>query len=115
MEITTSARALVRVVEMVFVFEDGVAKVVPVEWHRGMTGLEALKRASEKPHGIRFRATGDGRAAFVTEIDSQASDVSGNWLYWVNGEMPAVGCGAFELKSGDIVQWEFVPFDPKAS
>jgi hypothetical protein len=110
----TSARALVRTIELGFVFEDGVAKVVPVEWTRGTTVLDGLKSASQKPHGIRFRATGDGRSTFVTEIDGQANDTSANWMYWVNGELAAVGCGEYVLKAGDIVRWEFEPLDLKA-
>jgi hypothetical protein len=114
MQTSTSARALVRTIELGFVFEDGVAKVVPVEWSRGTTVLDALKSASQKPHGIRFRASGDGRAAFVTEIDGQPNDTSGNWMYSVNGDVATVGCGERVLKHGDIVSWEFVPFDPRA-
>jgi hypothetical protein len=114
METFTSARALIRTIELGFLFEDGVAKHVPVEWSRGTTVLDALNSASHKQHGIRFRATGDGRSTFITEIDGQANDMSGNWMYWVNGDLATVGCGERVLKHGDIVSWKFVPFDPKA-
>ena len=79
------------------------AKVVAVEWRRGMTVLDALN-ASKKPYGIEFHFTGVGPDAFVTEIDGQANDASGNWMYWVNGVFANVGCGEFELKHGDIVR-----------
>ncbi len=114
MQTANSARAIVRTIELGFVFEDGVAKVVPVEWIRGTTVLDGLKSASHKPHGNSFRATGDGRSVFVIEIDGQANDTNGNWMYWVNGELANVGCGEHVLKPGDIVRWEFVPLDPKA-
>jgi hypothetical protein len=113
METETTARALIRSIELGFEFEDGAAKGVPVEWSRGTTVLDGLKRASQKQHGITFRTTGDGRSAFVTEIDGQANDASGTWLYWVNGDFATVGCGEYVLKPGDIVRWAFVPFDPK--
>jgi hypothetical protein len=114
METASSARALVRTIEVGFLYEDGATKGVAVEWSRGITVLDALKTASHKPHGIRFCATGDGRSAFVTEIDGQTNDMSGNWMYWVNGELATVGCGEYVLRPSDIVRWEFVPFDPKA-
>jgi len=114
MDTFISAHALVRTIELGFVFEDGVAKVVPVEWSRGTTVLDALKSASHKPHGISFRASDDGRSVFISEIDGQANDASGNWMYWVNGEFATVGCGENRLKAGDIVCWKFEPFDAKA-
>lgn len=103
-----------RTVDVHLVFEDGVHKVIPVEWTRDMTVLHGLKRASQKPHGPIFRATVFGNSAFVTEIDDQANDANGNWMYWVNSDLPTVGCDAYVLKPGDVVRWEFVPFDPKA-
>jgi hypothetical protein len=107
-----TARSLVRLVEVAVVFEDGVAAIFPVEWRKGMTVLDALKRLAEMPHGKCFRISGEGPSAFVTEIDGEANDPSGNWMYSVNGEMPSVGCGQRALSPSDRVRWEFVPFDP---
>jgi hypothetical protein len=79
-----------------------------------MTVLDALRSASDKPHGIWFHYSEDGLGAFVTKIDDLANDASWAWVYWVNGESATVGSGRCELKHGDIVRWEFVRFDPKA-
>jgi len=114
MQIGSSTGATVRTIELVFVFEDGVTKAVPVEWSRGITVLDALKGASKKPHGIRFDADGEGRFAFFTEIDGQVNDANGSWMYWVNGVYATVGCGEHILKPGDVVRWEFVLCSPNA-
>jgi len=114
MQTATPTHAVIRTIEMGFIFEDGVAKAVPVEWARGKSVLDALKNATHKPHGIKFRVSGEYRSSFVTEIDDQPNDAGGNWMYWVNGELANRGCGEYLLKPGDVVRWEFVPFDPKA-
>ena len=80
MHAAISTHPVVRTIEIGFLFEDGVAKVVAVEWSRGTTVLQALKSAARKPHGIRFQVTGDDGCAFVTEIDGQANDRIGNWM-----------------------------------
>jgi len=101
-----------RTVDVVLVFEDGVHKVMPVEWTRDMTVLDALKRARKKPHGSKFRTKTFGDSALVIEIDGQDNDADGNWLYWVNGDFATVSCNKYPLKPGDVVRWEFLPFDP---
>jgi hypothetical protein len=119
MSVPTSARVLIRIVELVIVFGDGVAKVIPIEWRKGMTAEDALKRASEKPHGISFRTALHALGAFVTEIDGEANDTDGHvrrgWMYSVNGEMAKVGCGKCELKPSDIVRWEYTVYDQSAT
>ena len=30
------------------------------------------------------------------------------WTYYVNGEMPDVGCSSYELKDGDEIRWVYV-------
>ena len=27
------------------------------------------------------------------------------WMYRVNGEFPDVGCGAYQLRDGDVIEW----------
>jgi hypothetical protein len=115
MNSATPVHPVVRTVELVCRFEDGPTKNVAVEWTRGMTVLNALESASHKPHGITFRATGEHRTAFVEEIDGQANDSNGGWMYWVNGDRATVSCGVYALKARDIVFWDFVPLDPKAT
>ena len=119
MSVATSARVLIRIVELVIVFGDGVAKVIPIEWRKGMTAEDALKRASEKPHGISFRTIMQSLGAFETEIDGEVNDTHGNvhrgWMYCVNGELAKVGCGQYELKPSDIVRWEYTVYDHSAA
>jgi hypothetical protein len=115
MSVATSSHVLIRIVELVIVFGDGVMMVFPIEWRKGMTAEDALKRASEKPHGISLRITPHSLGAFVTEIDGEANDTDGHvrcgWMYSVNGEIAKVGCGKYELKPSDIVRWEYTAYD----
>lgn len=115
MSVLTSARSLIRIVELVIVFGDGVAKVIPIDWSRGTTAEDALKRAREKPHGISFHISIHPLGAFVTEIDGEANDADGyvnrGWIYSVNGDIAKVGCGEYELKPSDIVRWEYTVCD----
>jgi hypothetical protein len=40
--------------------------------------------------------------ANIYEMD--AGPLSG-WMYKVNGVFPSVGCGRYELKVGDVIEW----------
>ena len=33
------------------------------------------------------------------------------WQYWVNGEMPPVGAGRYQLSGKERVEWKFVEFE----
>ena len=33
-------------------------------------------------------------------------DLSG-WVYLVNGERPSVGCDAYKLSDGDVIEWHY--------
>lgn len=61
--------------------------------------------------GIRYRATGRGETTYLTMInnikDRDEGPLSG-WCYYVNGVKPGVSCGAYKLKSGDVVQWKYL-------
>src|SRR5262249_30588688 len=110
-----SARVQIPTVELVIDFGDGARMVFAIEWRRVMTPLMALERASARSHGVDFVFTGSGSSAFVTEIDGLANDMNGqvvqSWMYSVNGHMPRVGCGEYELKPSDIVRWEYAIYD----
>lgn len=114
MPISASIRPVLRTITISFLFENGVATAITLEWSGGMTVLDALKRASKKLHGITFSASGDESSSYVTEIDGQTNDACGNWMYRVNGELASVGCGGYALRPRDSVRWEFVPFDTSA-
>jgi hypothetical protein len=119
MSVATSARKLIKLVELVIVFREGVAKVIPIVWRMGMTVEDALKRASDMTHGISFHTANHDFGVFVTEIDDEANDMDGHvrwgWVYSVNGEMATVSCSKYELKPSDIVRWEYTVYDQSAT
>lgn len=61
--------------------------------------------------GNNYAATGRGETTYITRIyDLKARDdgpLSG-WCYYVNGVKPGVSCGAYKLKSGDVVEWKYL-------
>ena len=64
--------------------------------------------AAAKQYGIRMDSRGSAKTAYITGIqylyEFDYGDLSG-WIYRVNGAAPSVGCGAYELKDGDRVEW----------
>ena len=61
-----------------------------------------------KKYGIPIDNTGAQGAAYIAGINHlyefDYGDLSG-WVYKVNGVLPSVGCGGYELKDGDIIEW----------
>jgi len=107
-----AADAPVQAVHLVIDYGDGVQKVfTAIQWAKGMTVLDAMKKAQAHPRGITFKHTGAGAAAFVTRIDELKNEGAGNgqrnWLYWVNAKLADRGVGAFELQPSDVVLWRF--------
>jgi hypothetical protein len=61
--------------------------------------------------GISYRATGRGETTYFTMINNiKARDVGplSGWCYFVNGVKPGVSCGAYKLKSNDVVEWKYL-------
>jgi hypothetical protein len=79
-----------------------------LSWREGMTVLDALAAAAKHPHPITFETRGTGASTLVTRIGDLKNEGTGrNWLYSVNGKLANVGAGAYQLKAGDAVLWEF--------
>lgn len=74
-----------------------------------MTVFDALTAAAKHARPLRFKHSGSGEFAFLTEIDGQKNEgVSGkNWTYKVDGERAKVGMGSMKLKEGSHVLWIF--------
>jgi hypothetical protein len=94
-------------------YGDGVElRFRELPYRAGMTVLDALAAAGKHPRGVKFVQRGRGSTAMITEIDGLKNDPSGNnWLFSVNGKTAEVGAGAYELKAGDAVLWEFKPYE----
>jgi hypothetical protein len=119
MAVATSTPLLIRYIELVIDFGDGYSKRIQISWRKGMTVLDALKNASGEKHGIAYRATMHSLGPFVTEIDGDTNDMVGKvrrgWMFWVNDEMPNVGCAEYELSPADIVRWVYTVYDQSAT
>lgn len=63
-----------------------------------------------KQYKIQFEASGVGSATYIKGIDDLYQFDEGpqsGWLFKVNDTFPEEGSGAYEVKSGDTVQWVY--------
>ncbi len=79
----------------------------------GATIENLLDEAESCKPPITYTSVGSGSSAYLTSIDGVKSNQGGNgyyWVYFVNGIMPPVGFGAYELSDGDSVAWDYKHF-----
>jgi len=107
------AAAPAEVVRLVVDYGDGVqVHFTKLPWKEGMTVVDALHAAQKHPRGIKFSQRGTAANAMISEIGGQKNEGSGkNWLFSVGGKTADLGAGAYELKAGDTILWEFKDYD----
>lgn len=69
-----------------------------------------MNEAEECSPPITYTSVGSGASAYLTAIDGVENNQAGNgyyWVFFVNGKMPTVGFGAYELSNGDSVAWDY--------
>jgi hypothetical protein len=102
-------------VSLVVDYGDGVAKHFRFAWKEDMTVQDAIDLAQANPHGLKYRSTGSGATAFLTQIDDVRNEGAGadkkNWQFWINGQRAERGFGVFKLARGDKVLWKFAVFE----
>ena len=73
----------------------------------GDTVYDILVEAAKK-YGIQMENSGSAGMVYISGInylyEFDFGDLSG-WMYFVNDKEPSVGCDAYELKSGDKIEW----------
>lgn len=83
------------------------ARTVTVE--KGSTVWDVLNKVA-RSNGIPVVKRGSGSSLYVSCINSLGEFDCGNesgWMYNVNGVYPMVSCGAYKVKSGDVIQWRY--------
>lgn len=84
--------------------EAGIAaQEAPVSLAEGATAYDALETC-----GIDFVASDSEYGKFVESVAGVAGTDSTGWVYTVNGESPTVGCDAYVLAPGDVVEWSLI-------
>lgn len=61
--------------------------------------------------GISYSASGRGETVYFTMINNLKARGAGplsGWCYYVNGSKPGISCGAYKLKSSDVVEWKYL-------
>lgn len=72
------------------------------------SAFDALKRVAVVDYKIY--ATG----VFITEINGVRQDENHYWLYFVNGELPEVGCDYYHPKDGDVITFRYLSTEEAA-
>ena len=61
-----------------------------------------------KEYSISLEHEGGSDIVYISGInylyENDYGDLSG-WVYKVNGVLPSVGCGAYKLEDGDVIEW----------
>lgn len=80
-----------------------------VDFKEGDTVFDIFSK-TVKSKGIQMEYTGTGSAVYIEGIDNlyefDCGKYSG-WMYEVNGEYPNYGVGAYKLKSGDNIVFNY--------
>lgn len=75
----------------------------------GYTVYDVLTNAA-KQFSIHIESTGADGLKYMSGInyiyELDFGDLSG-WVYYVNGERPSVGCDAYKLNDGDVIEWHY--------
>ncbi|MCJ7689094.1 MAG: DUF4430 domain-containing protein, partial [Clostridiaceae bacterium] len=61
--------------------------------------------------GNNYAASGRGESIYVTrlyDLKVRGSGPLSGWCYYVNGVKPGISCGAYKLKTGDVVVWKYL-------
>ncbi|MBO4324320.1 MAG: DUF4430 domain-containing protein [Lachnospiraceae bacterium] len=86
-----------------------ILPVTEVKIADGDTAFDVIVRAA-KEHRIAMDYTGSGGSVYVKGIAGLYEFAYGNmsgWIYLVNGEIMAVGCGQAEVKPGDEISFQY--------
>lgn len=81
------------------------------EFHDGESVFDVFKREM-KNQKLHFDYEGNASGgAFVSGIGNLYNGDCGansGWMYYVNGEIPEVGCSQYTLQGGDLIEWIYV-------
>ncbi len=90
--------------------EDGVIlDTTEFEIDSDDTVYDILTEAARK-YTLHLESTGGDGMKYMSGInyiyELAYGDLSG-WVYLVNGERPSVGCDAYKLSDGDVIEWHY--------
>ncbi len=84
---------------------------ITVAFEKGESAFDVIKRVCrEQEIPLEFSLTPGYDTAYIEGIghlyEFDCGSLSG-WMYLVNGAVPQVGCSAYTLQSGDVVEWAY--------
>ncbi len=117
--LSTTTDTLFRSLRLVIAYGDDVEKHYNLlRWTSGMTVLDALTLARDKPPplGLPFLSVGADDSAFVRSIDGLTNEGGRpgdrNWIYKINDQTADRSCGLATLQPGDTISWLYLPITP---
>ena len=90
---------------------EGLYEGKPISVASGETVLRVLQKLHAEDERLMLRTKEySGLGTLVLGMYGRENGTDGKyWQYEVNGVMPQVGAGAYNLKDGDVVEWYFRP------
>ena len=91
--------------------DDGIIlKSTKMKFKKNSTVYDILLEATAK-NKIHLETSGSENSAYVVGMGNiytlDFGEMSG-WSYYVNGEMPTLGCAEYKVKDGDKIEWVYI-------
>lgn len=86
-----------------------ILNTTKVEFEDGETVFDVLQRVT-RSNEIHMEYTGSGSTIYIEGIYNLYEFDGGpnsGWMYCVNGWYPNYGAGVYNLKDGDVIQWNY--------
>ena len=81
-----------------------------ISFSKDSSAYDVTVAAAEK-NNIEIVFEGAEKTAFLTKAHGLANGDMGamsGWLYEINGEAAAVGCGQYAVQDNDVIRWYYV-------
>lgn len=76
--------------------------------YEGETSALALLQKASSEHGFQVVVEDSEYGQFISAIGDKTRGADNKyWMYYVNGEMAAVGAGEYIVQAGDIIEFRF--------
>ena len=87
---------------------DGVETVIEFEVTEAMTALELLQEGA-KASELEVKIKEYDFGSLVEAIGEKENTKEKAWIYYVNGEPGTQAADMYQLKSGDLIEWKYIP------
>ena len=81
------------------------------EFHEGESVFDVFKREM-KQQKLHFdyeeNVSGGAYVSGIGNLYNGDCGANSGWMYYVNGEIPQIGCSQYTLQGGDLIEWIYI-------